>query len=473
MTLTVDGFVRPTLPEIKTDLDSDLNNALGPVNTNPDAVLGQISGIVSEAISTVYEILQDNYDSMYPSTAEGTSLDGAVSYVGIDRLEASKTIVTAAAYGLDGTFIQSGVLATAASSEFESTSDVIISRSNVLDVEIEVNTVSNSAGYQILAGGEVINYTSDSSATEAEILAGLLADVPVSFVGSVSGGKLRLYSADGVSPFTIAVDSKLTISKVGSPIVFAAKETGAIVVPVGGLTSIGTPVDGWETLYNLVAGDAGRDVESDVDLRARHAKSVRGTGSATIEAIKARMLADVDGVTSIAIYDNRTALAVDGIPPHAFESVIEGGTNSAIASQLWLTKPAAIETHGNVTVLTKDSTGANQTIKFSRPVTVYGWLTVAVNSLNTEETLPATAATGIKSACVFYANANIGVGDDVIIQRFIGAIYSAVSGLGSITITADVTASSGDTPTYSSANIEVSRAEIAKFDVSRIVVTGL
>lgn len=473
MSLTVDGFTRPTLPEIKTDLDADLNNTLGPVNTNPDAVLGQISGIISEAISTVYEILQDTYDSMYPSTAEGTSLDGAVSFVGIDRLEASKTIVTAVAYGSESTYIPAGALSSAVSSEFESTSDVIISRSNSLDVDIQVNTVSNLSGYQILAGGNVISYTSDTNATESEILAGLLAAVPSQFIASVSNNKLRIYSADGVSPFAVAVDSKLTISKIGSPIVFAAKESGKIVVPVGGLTSIGTPVSGWDSLYNLVQGDVGRDVETDAELRLRHAQSVRGTGSATVEAIKSRMLADVDGVTSIAIYENRTNLPVDGIPAHAFESVIEGGTNSAIAAQLWLTKPAGIETHGNVTVLTKDTTGANQTIKFSRPVPVYGWLTVAVNSLNTEETLPATASAAIKSACVNYANANIGVGDDVIIQRFIGAIYSSVSGLGSITITADVTPNIGDTPTYSSANIEIGKAEIAKFDTSRIVVTGL
>jgi uncharacterized phage protein gp47/JayE len=470
MSLTAEGFERQTLPEIKTDLDADFTDALGPVNTEPDSVTGQIIGIVAEAVDTIQSLLQDTYDAMYPYSAEGTSLDGAVALVGLSRIEASPTIVTAAAYDDEGAVVPANQLVVVNSTEFLSTSDVVVSRANALDVEIQVNTVTNSASYQILAAGESVTYTSDSSATAAEIIAGLAALLDTdTFVVSATNDTLRFYSADGVSPFAVTADAKLTITRRGSPVVFVAQENGAIAVPVGAVTSTDSGIE----LYNLAAGDIGRDVESDVDLRARHATSVRGTGSATVEAIKARMLADVDGVTSVAIYENRTAAAVDGIPAHAFETVVEGGTNSAIAAQLWLTKPAGIETHGNVTVLTPDTAGDNQTVKFSRAETVYGWLSIDVTALYTEEPLPASAVNGIKEAAVAYANANIGVGEDVILQRFYGPIFDAVSGIASMDIEADVTALPGDTPSYSAANISVARTEIAVFDVARVTVTGI
>lgn len=473
MALTESGFDRKRLPEVKADFDQRFTDALGPVNTNADSTLGQIIGIFAEALDNAYEQLQDVYDSQYPYSAEGTSLDGAVAFVGLERLPATATVVTGAAYGVEGTLVPAGSLARA-DIQYTSTSDVIISRANALDVEIEVATVTNSAAYQILAGGESVTYTSDASATKAEILAGLAALFSANYVATVTGEKLRVYRKDGITPFTLTVDTKLNITKRGSPVVFVASETGARACPAGALNIIDTPILGWDSLSNLVAGTMGRDLESDTALRIRHASSVRATGSATVEAIKARMLADVPEVTSIQIYENRTAIAsADGIPPHAFESVVVGGADSTVANQLWETKPAAIETHGNVTVMVSDSAGDLQTVKFSRPTPKYAWITVAVNSLNTEETLPTTAVAAIKAAVLAYANSNIGIGDDIIIQRFYGPIYASVSGIGAMTITASLTNAPTDTPTYGSANIAVLKAENAIFELARITVTGV
>ncbi len=471
MTLNANGFDRKRLPEIKTELDAAFNAALGPVNTEPDSVTGQLIGIFAEAIDAAYEILQDNYDSMYPYSAENTSLDGAVSYVGMTRLPASATVVTCAAYGDESDLVPVGSLATVGTSEFESTSDVVISRANALDVEIEVNTVAEAPfSYQIVAGGVSVTYSSGVDETAAEIIAGLAAlmDDEV-YVISYTDTTLRFYAIDGVSPFSLTVDAKLDITRRASPVVFVCQDTGAVAAPVGAMTVTSTGVE----LYNLVAGDIGRDVESDAALRARHLISTRGTGSATVEAIKAKLLANVDGVTSVAIYENRTALEVDGMPAHSYETVIEGGTNSEIAAEIWLTKPAGIETYGNETVLTPDTAGDNQTVSFSRPVPVYGWVRVDVTTLNEEEALPSTAEQGIKDAVVAYANAEIGVGEDVIIQRFHGPIYDAVPGLARLDIDIDVTALDSDTPVYTSANAAVGRAEIAVFSTDRVTVLGL
>lgn len=474
MTLTATGFDRPRLPDIKTEIDQSMTDVLGPVNTNADAVVGQLDGIWAEGVDNLYEDLQDVYDSMYPYSAEGTSLDGAVAFVGLARLDATATTVTAAAYGTEGTLIPAGSL-THADIQYFSTSDVIISRANALDVSIQVNSVVNSTVYNILAGGQSIAFTSDASATATEILAGLAALFnPAIFVAASDGTTLRVYSLDGVTPFSITVDTKLTVTKRGSPVVFVASVTGANAVPAGALANIDTPIFGWDSVLNLVEGDIGRNVETDTELRLRHASSVRATGSATVEAIKARMLAEVASVTSVQIYENRTNVtSSDGIPPHAFETVVAGGNNQSIADQLWLTKPAGIETYGNVSVNVLDSAGDVQLVRFSRAVAKYAWIRVTVTALNPEEPLPVSAISAIQSAVVAYANTNIGVGDDIILQRFLGPIYANVSGIGSMTIEGAITAAPGNTPTYGTTNIVIGKAEEAMFDVSRVAVVGI
>jgi uncharacterized phage protein gp47/JayE len=290
----------------------------------------------------------------------------------------------------------------------------------------------------------------------------------------VSGSQLRIYAVDGVTPFTFTADVKLSIVNRGSPVVFVAINSGAFACPVGALSNIDSPALGWSSLSNMAAGAIGRDVETDTELRLRHASSVRATGSATVEAIRSRMLAALPSVTSIRIYENRMSITTaDGIPPHAFQAVIVGGSDVDIAKQLWLTKPAGIETYGNVSNSVIDSNGDAQVVKFSRTTPKYAWVTVAVNSTNPEEALPVSAIANIKSAVENFASANLGAGDDIIIQKFFGPIYGAVAGLGSITITAAITALPGDTPSYGSLNIAIGKTENSVFDISRVVVTGV
>lgn len=474
MTLTAAGFERPRLPEIKLDYDARVTNALGAVNTNADSIIGQLEGIWSEGIDNSYESLQNTYDAMYPFSAEGVSLDGAVAFVGMERLKSSATVVTAIAYGDEGSLVPIGSLAHA-DIQYFSTSDVVISRANTCDSSLEVLTVSNSTAYNVIVGGVGSTYTSTVSATKTEILNGLAALINSALVvASVSGSQLRIYAVDGVTPFTLTVDVKLSIVKRGSPVVFVAVNEGAFACPVGALSNIDSPALGWASLYNLAAGAIGRDTETDTELRLRHASSVRSTGSATVEAIKSRMLAELPSVTSIKIYENRTSITtVDGIPPHAFQCVIVGGADAAIASQLWLTKPAGIDTHGNVSNSVTDSNGDVQIVKFSRSTPKYAWINVVVNSTNPEEALPVSAISNIKTAVVNFANANLGAGDDIILQKFFGPIYGAVAGLGSITITSAITALPGDTPSYGSINIAIGKTENSVFDISRVIVSGI
>lgn len=475
MSLTTEGFDRPRLNELKTDLDARFTEALGPVNTNPDSVAGQIIGILAAALDDAYEVLQNTYDSMYPFSAEGTSLDGAVSFVGLERLAAAPTVVTAIAYGAESTLVPAGALARAIDNrQYATTADTVIGRSSSGDVLIEVGSVQSAANYQIIANGVSHLYLSDADATDAEIVAGLAALFDAAdFQATVEGTALRLRAADLFSSFTLTVDSKLVITLLGTPVVFTALETGAHVLPANSLTRIDSSVVGWDEVNNLVAGATGRSVETDEQLRERHANSVRVTGAATAQAIRSRMLAEVDSVTYCAIYENRTnTVDAFGLPAHSFEAVVQGGSDQAVADKLFEVKPAGIETFGNTDILTMDENGDVQQCSFSRPADRFAWVRVSVNALYPEEVLSAEVAAAIKSAVVQYAS-SINIGEDIITQRFYGPIYAATEGIGSITVEAAVTALITDPPAYSTNNVPLARAELALFDETRVQVVGV
>ena len=472
MTLTATGFERPRLTDIKADLDARVTAVLGPVNTSPDSVTGQILGIVAASLDDVWEAAQATYDSMYPATAEGVSLDGAVSFVGLERQTAAPTTAVAMCYGAESTFVPAGSLARSVGGvQFVTDYDLIISRANAGDVEITVNTVENAGNYQIIAGGVSVTYTSDASATAAEIINGLAALFDAgTFLATVDGTTLRLRNVNLESAFSLTVGSKLTISRLGSPVAFTAAEMGATVLPIGALNYVDTAISGWDEVSNLTAGNTGREVETDEELRVRHAESVRVTGAATVPAIRARLLADVEGVEYVAIYENRTNVVdANGLPSHSFEAVVSGGSTQDVANKLFEVKPAGIQTFGNTSATVIDENGDGQLTSFSRPVPQYAWARVTINSLDTEEAVDPGYIDAIKAAVVATGNA-LGIGKDVIIQRFYGPIYTSTPGLGSITVEMDVTASPLDVPTYATSNIVIARGDHAIFDLARVTV---
>ena len=113
-------------------------------------------------------------------------------------------------------------------------------------------------------------------------------------------------AADTEFPYSLAVGSGLQINSVSSPVPFSSQTYGPIPVPANSLTDILTPIAGWNSITNFQAGVTGRNTETDAELRARRAASLRVGGSATLEAIRARILQDVPGVTSVIMFENVT-----------------------------------------------------------------------------------------------------------------------------------------------------------------------
>lgn len=82
-----------------------------------------------------------------------------------------------------------------------------------------------------------------------------------------------------------------------------AEDLGAIEASPGQIDKIVTPVSGITAITNLTAATAGRDLETDAELRARRLLSLARNGAGSTAAILAALL-EIDGVTSAVVLEN-------------------------------------------------------------------------------------------------------------------------------------------------------------------------
>ena len=127
---------------------------------------------------------------------------------------------------------------------------------------------------------------------------------PVTAIDNINS-TFSINADDSDVPFSINVGSSLSITSQSSPIIFLSQDFAPIPAPINTLVEILTPISGWISINNLKAGVTGRFIETDAELRIRRNNSIRLLGAATVEAIRARLLQEVPGVTSAFVFENR------------------------------------------------------------------------------------------------------------------------------------------------------------------------
>jgi uncharacterized phage protein gp47/JayE len=117
--LSASGFERKRLVDIKIDIEDNLKLAFGDnIDLSAQSGFGQFVGIMSEALSDQWESQENVYNSQYPSTAQGTQLSNVVMYNGIERQEATKSVILAVTLsGIAGTVIPAGSQVSVVSTE--------------------------------------------------------------------------------------------------------------------------------------------------------------------------------------------------------------------------------------------------------------------------------------------------------------------------------------------------------------------
>ena len=467
--LTAEGFKQKRLADIIQSMNSRIADQLGvQISTDANSVFGQLVGVFSYEIADLWEQTAQVYGAMYPHTASGVSLDNASALAGITPISAEKTTVVCTCYGTDGSSIPYGAQISSASNSnivFQCTdSGAVISSASACDVGVTLESVT-AGTYTVTIDGTPHTYTASGTETVAQVLTALGTGI-TEVNASVENDVLELVESNQENTFSVSISNNLTFSRIGSPVTFECMETGAITPAIGDLTDIVTTYAGWDSVSNNVSANTGREAESDTALRQRWNNSLYARSMGMTDSI-ASALVTLNGVTSAFVYENdQDTTDADGRPPHSIEAVVNGGEPDEIALTIWQKKSAGIDTYGSQTVSINDSHGFPHTINFNRPLVIPIYLDITVTEYP-EEALPPNAQAMITEAVLNYGN-SLTVGNDVILQRFMGAIYSSVSGIGYIAITA-----STDGVTYSTNNIQIDARHVATFDATRVQVTIL
>jgi len=206
----------------------------------------------------------------------------------------------------------------------------------------------------------------------------------------------------------------VTIPLGGSIVVTATSETaGAITASSATIAKIATPTLGWQTVNNVSAATAGRNMETDAELRTRQRVSTAMPSLSVLEGIKGG-IANTTGVTRSKVYENDSNVTdADGIPAHSISAVVEGGTTQAIADSIALRKTPGTRTYGTTSATTYDRYGVPNTINFYRPTNVTIKVEVTISALSGYLT---AYSDSIKQALVDYI-ATLGIGDDVYLTK--------------------------------------------------------
>jgi uncharacterized phage protein gp47/JayE len=240
---------------------------------------------------------------------------------------------------------------------------------------------------------------------------------------------------------------------------FSCQETGPVNVPAAQLSVITTPVTGFSAPTNPAAAVPGTNVESNFEFRQRRELELALKGSSTVDAIRADLLQTVDAngdplFAFVAVLENDTDATVDGVPPHAFETLVIGGTSAEVAGAIYLAKPAGIQAFGDDSDVVLDSQNNPHTIGFTRPDDVEVNIGVVVSAIAGQ--FPGDVA--VREAVVDYFEQHQSVGYDVIHAQYVRIVMD-MPGVVDVVVTI---AGNADPFSGAAANFVIASREIAR-----------
>lgn len=193
---------------------------------------------------------------------------------------------------------------------------------------------------------------------------------------------------------------------------------GPIQANAGLVTTIATPISGWNSVTNPKDAIVGALTEGNPSLRNRREQELRQNGSGNAPSLRADLLAyqteaGEHPILSARVLENTTDLTdAQGLPPHSFEAIVwDGGsgvTDETIATIIRDHRGAGNPSHGTITYL---GTGWDEPEKFSRASSVPLVITVTLKFKSGEY----AGDDAVKSALALYSQAYqepaTGVGD--------------------------------------------------------------
>lgn len=481
--LTSNGFIAKRIADIQAEIESSLKSELGnSIDLLPSSILGQLVGVFSDRESQIWELVEAVYNSQYPNTAEGITLDNVVSLTGLTRQPGTLSTVDLLFKGTVGTIVPAGSVFTVlndSAARFVLASDLTLV-AGVDEIQtLTFGAVPDAGSFRFSFNGEesaLINFNS-TAVNVGDALNALSSLSSVLVAGDFTTGfTITFQGADGkedkslltivtntLTAASIAVSTSIVETVKGVPSASAtlsAESIGPVAAPSRALTNIINPITGLDAVINPADALVGQDIEDDASLKQRRVASLQRAGAGTLGAMLS-ILSDITGVTAVVGFENTNLITVDGRPPKSFEMVVQGGALDEIATSIFENKPAGIETFGSVNRPITDSQGFAQVVNFSRPTSILIYVEI---DLSVDVNYPADGDAQVQAAIVSFGNA-LGIGQDVIVIPKLICAIDAIAGITDAVIRVGTAVN----PTLSD-NIAVAAAEISEWDTSRVVV---
>lgn len=505
--LDENGLTIKRLSEIKVEIEDSLKAIFGEqINTLPQSIFGQLVGEFSDRESLIWELVEAVYDSQYPDTSEGISLDSVAAITAFTRFGAAfSTIDIQAFIGTPSTVIPAGSVLSVSgdsNSKFETDSEITLIAGTDEVQDIDFSAVPTSGVFKLVYDSETtasINW--DDTNTEVQTaLNNLTALSGIVVTGDFTAGFTMTFSGvDGKKPHidltstdnTLDSGGAVTISIVETtPGVYqgsttmTATATGEVIANAGTLTVIDNPIAGLTSTVNPGDAVVGRDIETDADFRIRRETRLQISLAGPLEAIRNRILDlnDIEG--SVQLEDvkgfENVLSTIDSrdIPGHAFEMYVfqaDGVTSrdQEIIDAIGQSKPAGIEAHGAVSGTYVDSEGNGHTVKFSRPIEIDIYLEL---DLTVDSEYPADGDAQVETTIVTWGD-SLGTGQDVIVfgSNSLIAQLNSIPGItdvvvrigtsGSPTLDDNIVIDDGITP---GVQVEKSSWDITRIDITQV-----
>lgn len=472
--LSSTGFETKRLEDVIASVKARAVATFGPnINTEDDAVLGQLIDILAPEFVSLWELSEADYNAFVPSSAEGAQLDDSCAIVGVVRQAASNSRVNCTLLGDTGTVIPAASTFSKSTDGFKFDTEVSVDMVVATSVTgVIISQVTSAVGnYEVTVAGDLVTYVSastDPAVIAAGIEAAINGDVTVGAVvtatHNVSDDTVVVRTDDILTGVSFAVSANMQFDKAYQIVSCLAQETGAVRAPLTTINTIDTPISGLDTVTNEEEPNLGRTLETDTELRIRRADSLRLAGSATPDAIRAAV-ANVSGVSTVFLVENQTNVTdPQGREPKSFEVIVEGGDDTEIAQAIQDNRPAGIQTvnrGSQAAVSATDSEGNLIDIFFSRPVSIVIDLEIDY-SLYTEETFPVGGEDAMAQAAFDFGSA-LGIGTDIFPPKFLGPIYDAVVGIGDMEVRAR-----RDADPFATTSISIEASEVSTFNLTQI-----
>lgn len=477
--LTAEGYVGKPLSVVVDELQTNYLNILGASagtevdKTIPlDSLAGQEITMLSDGFAAMWDLAGAIVASLDPNQASDAALDQLCALTGTVREAQTFSTDTVTCTGRPGTSLIVGRQA--------KTTDT-----NAIFASTAQGTIAALTAWAALTGYSVGDRRTNSGKAYVCTTAGTSAASggPSTTASDITDGTVHWkYMGTG----TGAVD-----------IVFKAVSAGPVGALAGTLATIVTPVDGWQGAINLLDAQVGALQETNPALRVRREAELAGQGGSTADAIRAAILKVNEGSTdpnhqpptSCTVFYNDTDLPdANGVPAHAVEVLVQGGTAQDITQAVWKAVGAGTATYGNQTGVATDSQGNPQIVNWSRPVQVLVYVTATVGYDSSQWTSSALVVQAALSALLTYGE-QFPIGTDVRASPLQGAILykpSATDTSGNAVVPApdgSVAAPGllevsplyiGTSPSPgSSTTITISNRQLAVFDSSRCVITAV